>query len=50
MTKKFDWKKYYIEKERKRWEDYRNGKICDNWKGASKQAKIIRNAPPPKPL
>ena len=50
MTKKFNWAKHHKEKERRRWEDYHNGKICDNWKGASKHAKIVRNAKPPKPL
>lgn len=42
--------KRILEKEKNRMEEYKSGKIIKNFEGASKHARIIRNAPKPKPL
>jgi hypothetical protein len=42
--------KRLAEKEKNRITEYKSGKVIKNFEGASKHARIIRNAPKPKPL
>jgi hypothetical protein len=42
--------KRLAEKEKNRMEEYKSGKIVNNFEGANKRARIIRNAPKPEPL
>ena len=42
--------KRILEKEKNRMEEYKSGKIVNNFEGASKRAKIIRREHQPDPL
>lgn len=42
--------KRLAEKEKNRMEEYKSKKIVNNFEGASKHARIIKNAPKPKLL
>lgn len=43
-------RKRMIEKQRINMENYENGVVFNSFEGASYKARIIRNAPKPKPL
>lgn len=48
--KPFNFTNHYRKQQQKSIDDYKHGIVENNWKGASKHARIIRDAKPPKPL